>query len=186
MGKALGRTATKVGLSERTLRRYVGDGLLRARRVAGQLELNAGEERYLSEHLDLLTGLRTALRTERNVRLAVLFGSTATGEDRDDSDVDLLVQLERAGFAELAGLRRRLEDALGRDVHVVALEDALGAPSLLIDVLDEGRVAIDRERAWPGLVASRGLVEKRARREQADLMRRAADAVSAARRRAGR
>jgi len=185
MGKALGRTATSVGLSERTLRRYVNDGLLRARRVAGQLELSAPEEHYLAEHFGLLTGLRKALRTERNVRLAVLFGSTATGEEGDDSDLDLLVGLERGGMLELARVHRRLEDFFDREVHLVALDDALTAPSLLIDVIDEGRVLIDRDDSWADVTSSRDLIARRARRQEADLTRRAAAAVSAARRRAG-
>lgn len=185
MGKALGRTAAKVGLSERTLRRYVDDGLLRARRVAGQLELSPSEERYLREHLELLTGLRAALRTERNVRLAVLYGSMATGEDRDDSDVDLLVGLERGGMSELAGVLRRLEDALGRKTHLVSVQDARAAPSLLIDVIDEGRVLIDRDGTWGEIASSRDLVARRARRHEAELTRRAAAAISAARRRVG-
>jgi predicted nucleotidyltransferase len=185
MGKLLGRTAAKAGLSERTLRRYVNDGLLRAHRVTGQLELSASEERYLSERLELLTGLRAALRTERNVRLAVLFGSIATGEDGDDSDLDLLVGLRDGGMPKLAGVLRRLEDALGRKVHLVSLDDALTAPSLLIDVIDEGRVLVDRDDGWAAIRSSRDLVARRARRHEVESTRRAAATISAARRRAG-
>ncbi len=184
MGHVLGHTAASIGVSERTLRRYVNAGLLRARRVDGQLELSAQEGRYLSSHHELLTQLRTTLRTERGVRLAVLFGSTATGEDSDGSDVDILVALEDSGPGNLAALRRRLQTALDRQVHLVTLDDASHAPSLLADVLDEGRVLIDRDGLWAPVVSSRELVIKRARREEAALMRKAAAAVSASRRRA--
>lgn len=184
MGRILGHTAASVGVSERTLRRYVNDGLLRARRVGSQLELGAQEEHYLRGHHELLTQLRTALRTERNVRLAVLFGSTATGEDSNDSDIDILAALEEDGPREVAALRRRLQTALDRPVHLVTLDDASRAPSLLADVLEEGRVLINREDLWAPVVNSRELVIKRARREEAALMRKAAAAVSASRQRA--
>jgi predicted nucleotidyltransferase len=184
MGRALGHTAAKVGASERTLRRYIGTGLLRGRRVGDTLELPASEERYLIERHALLAGLRAALRTERNVRLAVLFGSVATGDDRDDSDVDLVVDLTAGGQSDLAALRRRLQSAIDRRVQLVALEDAERFPSLLVDVLEDGRVLIDRDDLWTSVVSSRELVVKRARREQAALMRKATAAVSASRRRA--
>ena len=82
MSQALSVAAESVGCSERTLRRYVNDGLLRGRRVARrQLELSRAEEDYLTSHWDLLNRLRTVLRTERAVRMVVLFGSTAVGDD---------------------------------------------------------------------------------------------------------
>ena len=135
-------------------------------------------------HHELLRNSRATLRTERNVHLAVLFGSAATGEDVGASDVDLIVGLRRGDVRALAGLRRRLQKALGRRVHLVLLEDAKEAPALLADVLEEGRVVIDREKLWPSLVADRRSVEERAEQADAELMRKAARAISAARRRA--
>ena len=184
MGRRLGHTAEAAGISERTLRRYVNGGLLKARRVGGQLELTARENAYLRDHRPLLTGLLAALRTERNVRLAVLFGSTATGDDLTHSDVDLLVAVQTDEPHEVASLRRRLQSALDRRVHLVALPDAWEAPSLLADVLDEGRVLVDRDDLWSSVTRSRELIVKRARRDEAALMRQAAAAVSASRQRA--
>ena len=53
----------------------------------------------------------------RNVRL---FGSTARGDSRPDSDVDLLVDLEpdRSLF-DLGGLLSEVSELLGREVDVV-------------------------------------------------------------------
>lgn len=184
MGRALGHTAAAVDLSERTLRRYVNDGLLKARRVGPQVELAPHEGRYLRSHHQLLRALRGALRTERNVRLAVLFGSLATGDDRTDSDVDLMVSLHDARPRSLASLRRRLQTALNRRVHVVVLEDAHEAPSLLADVLTEGRVVIDRDDLWPQLIDQRDLVAERGARADSELMAKAAASLSAARQRA--
>ena len=49
-----------------------------------------------------------------------LFGSTARGDDRPDSDIDLLVHLDRQlGLIGLARVRQELEDILGVPVDVV-------------------------------------------------------------------
>jgi predicted nucleotidyltransferase len=183
MGRALGHTAVAVGFSERTLRRYIDDGLLKARRVGRQLELAPHEKRYLRSHHELLRALRGTLRTERNVQLAVLFGSTATGEDSEKSDVDLMISLHDARPRSLASLRRRLQTRLNRRVHLVVLDDAHDAPSLLADILAEGRVVIDRDALWPQLTDQRDRIAKRAARADVELMTEAAASLSAARRR---
>jgi hypothetical protein len=52
-----------------------------------------------------------------------LFGSAARGEDRPDSDVDVLVEFGRpAGLFDFVRVRRRLERALGRRVDLVTPE----------------------------------------------------------------
>ncbi len=45
--------------------------------------------------------LRSALRTEHNVRFALLFGSSALGTDTPNSDVDVLVALRDPGLQRL-------------------------------------------------------------------------------------
>ncbi|MGH2948639.1 MAG: nucleotidyltransferase family protein [Solirubrobacteraceae bacterium] len=184
MGRTLGRTAATVACSERTLRRYINEGLLRGRELQRRrFELPEREERYLREHWPLLRGLRAALRTERDVRLAVLFGSTATGEDTERSDVDLLVAHRRDDGRALASLRRRLQDALGRRVHLVRLDDARRSAALLADVLEEGRVIVDRDGCWPALVAERERVLADAASHDAEALALAHAAVDAAQQR---
>ena len=58
--------------------------------------------------------LRDALRTEPNVRLAILFGSQAAGTSAARSDVDILVRLVDPGAARVAELTGRLERRGGR------------------------------------------------------------------------
>lgn len=49
-----------------------------------------------------------------------VFGSVARGEDTEDSDVDLLVDLSpEVGLVGLAGLERELAALLGRPVDIV-------------------------------------------------------------------
>lgn len=184
MGRALATVAEELGCSERTLRRGVNLGLLGARRVAGrQLELSQAERGYLHGHWRLLSELTAALRTERAVRLAVLFGSTATGEDHPLSDVDLLIVQHPSGARARAALKLRLRRALGRPVDVVTLEQARSQASLLADVLREGRVLVDRDDLWPTLLAGREGVSAAGLREEKERSAGARAAVAAARQR---
>jgi len=184
MGRALGGTAETLVCSERTLRRYINEGTLRGRRLDGyRFELPEQEERYAREHWELLRGLRATLRTERNVRLAVLFGSTATGEDGEGSDVDLLVAHRGGDERAFAGLRRRLSDALGRRVHLIQLDEARRSPNLLADALIEGRVVVDRNNIWTGLLSEGEHILERAARDDAQMLALAYASVDAAGRR---
>ena len=144
--------ARHLDVPERTLRRAATEGLLRGRRTSPRRFVTSlREEAYLRRQWPLLRELRAALRTEPNVRLAVLFGSQATGQHRDGSDVDLFVALDDHSAGRVAELSGRLERRLGRDVQLVRLEDAERAPSLMVDVLEHGRVLVDRDGRWSRL-----------------------------------
>jgi hypothetical protein len=55
------------------------------------------------------------------VRRVRLFGSVVRGEDRPDSDLDVLAQFEPGrSLLDLAGFGLDLEDLLGRKVDVVS------------------------------------------------------------------
>jgi predicted nucleotidyltransferase len=184
MSQALLPPAERLGCSERTLRRYVNDGLLRGRRVTRrQMELSHAEEIYLLSHWELLNALRTALRTEQGVRLAVLFGSTAVGDDERSSDVDLLIVHRIDSPRALAGLKVRLRRTLDRPVDAVGLEQAETMPTLLADILREGRVLVDRDGLWEGLRARQPAISAAAAREERATARRARQTVAAARER---
>jgi predicted nucleotidyltransferase len=124
---SLRRVSADLSIPERTLRRAAAEGLLR--------------------------GLRGALRTEPNVRLAVLFGSTATGGDNQSSDVDVLIALGDPATGRLSELSRRCSDGLGRGLHLVRLAEAEDSPALMLGVLKDGRVLVDREDMWAALKA---------------------------------
>ena len=69
---------------------------------------------------------------EFSVKSISVFGSVVRGDERPDSDVDLLVEFEpdaRIGFFAFARLQRRLSELLGRPVDPVtpdALHKAIG------------------------------------------------------------
>lgn len=163
-GDSLRVLARHLEVPERTLRRAAAQGLVHGQRLGERrFKTTLREEVYLRRHWPLLSGLRGALRTEPNVRLAVLFGSFATGADAASSDVDLLVVLRDCAPGVVAALSGRLADRLGRDVQLVRLEEAERSPGLMLDVLADGRVLVDREGLWPRLKAR----ERRWRRQAA-------------------
>lgn len=147
--------ALDLGVPERTLRRAAVEGLVRGERASPhKFHTTAREREYLRRQWPLLSGLRALLRTEPNVRFAALYGSEALGTAGPGSDVDLLVALRRGDMARLADLSGRLSRALDRDVQTVRLSDAWGSPTLLADVLSQGRVLVDRDQTWPRLQRS--------------------------------
>lgn len=144
--------ADELGVHERTLRRAVAQGSLRAVRPTPRtLQIPLSERQYIRRSWTLLSALRTALRTEHNVRFALLFGSVARGTEAPGSDVDVLVALRDPSLERIVELGAKLSEAAGRHVDVVRLEDAEAEPSFLADVVADGRVLVDREGLWSRL-----------------------------------
>lgn len=88
----------------------------------------------------VLRELAHALEEDRDVTLAVLFGSAARGDAHAGSDLDvgvLGVQPERIGRLQVA-----LSRATGRVVDATALENA--PPLLRFEVARDGRVLVER------------------------------------------
>ena len=163
---SLAPLADELGTTDRTLRRAVRSGLVRGERPSPRrVEIGVDERVYLRGHWSALAGLKAALRTEPNVRTAVLFGSVARGDDRGESDVDILVDLERAAPAARLDLRHRLEAAIGRPVQLVESRAAERSPVLLAEILRDGRPLVDRAGGWESLRSRRSAIETAARAE---------------------
>lgn len=166
--------ADQIGANERTLRRALNQGMLQAERpTPRKLKISVAEKRYLRRSWKLLASLRAMLRTEQNVRFALLFGSAARGDDSAASDIDLLVEMHDASLARIADLEAKLEALTDRRVDILRLDDARQSNQMLAQALAEGRVIVDREGRWPQL-----------RNEAKALQRRARDGGRRARRRA--
>ena len=75
--------------------------------------------------LDRLNAEAPNLRKKYGVKSLAVFGSMARGDDREGSDVDVLVTFEgKATFDNFMGLKLDLEDLFGRPVD-------LGTPDTL-------------------------------------------------------
>lgn len=175
----LSQVAQRIGADERTLRRAVATGTVRCTRIGPRRRFVSPEEiAYLERHWELLAELRRALRTEPNVRLAVVYGSFARGTDEQDSDLDVLVALAEDRPDAAVKLAVRLERALGREVDVARLERVeQRAPLLLLEAIDEGRAVVDRDDRWAAVRERRPIVAAQAARAHGARRRRAAAAL---------
>lgn len=79
--------------------------------------------RSLDDVLSRLRALQPDLRRRYPIRSMGVFGSYVRGEQRKDSDVDVLVELgEGMDLIAYAGLQQELSDALGMPVDLVERE----------------------------------------------------------------
>lgn len=155
----LGLLADELGVHERTLRRAAEQGTLRATRPGARaLNLPLGERRYARRAWPLLAALRASLRTEQNVRFALLFGSAATGTDTTASDVDILVELRDSSLERVVDLGAKLTSAIGRPVDLIRLSDAEHDPGFLAAALADGRTLIDRDERSPRLLSRQAAI----------------------------
>jgi predicted nucleotidyltransferase len=79
-----------------------------------------------NDALAILRKSEPALRA-RGVRRAALFGSVARGDNRADSDIDVMIEVDpeaRIGVYEYVGLKEYIESLFGGRVDVVG-RDAL-------------------------------------------------------------
>jgi excisionase family DNA binding protein len=143
--------AASLGVSDRTLRRAAERGTIRCLRQGKRRRLPVEEALYVGRRWPLIRSLVRELRTLPNVRMAVLFGSVARGEENDTSDIDLFVCFAEPGLHGRARLLERLEAATERQVQVVSMEDANSL--LLAEVLRDGRVLVDRDGDWVSLAS---------------------------------
>jgi predicted nucleotidyltransferase len=70
--------------------------------------------------LERLNAEAPGLRRKYGVKSLAVFGSMARGDDREGSDVDILVRFEgKATFDNFMGLKLDLEERLGRRVDLL-------------------------------------------------------------------
>ena len=93
--------------------------------------------------MDLVDRLRSRISSLPAVRLAVLFGSTARGEARPRSDVDLGVLLDPDTPASRREVEAELGRAAEREVDVIFLADA--SPRLRFDISRDGVLLFEKE-----------------------------------------
>jgi predicted nucleotidyltransferase len=170
--------ASKIGADQRTVRRALARGAIRAERVSPRrIVISSDELEYLRANWPRLQALQRALRTEPNLASAILFGSLARGTDlHAASDIDILVELRTDTALEAARLEARLSERIGQAVQIVRSTAAAGAPDLLLNVLEDGRPLVDRSGAWSRLAKRRPSLQRASRAKTADINRRLSDA----------
>jgi len=127
----------------------------------GRLGLDPPE--IVKKGLEKLIGaIRDVLEADPRVRLAYVFGSWAEGKATSQSDVNVAIYVSGdLGWRDYVALKNKLEDATGRAVDLIVLNNA--PPALAYRVIARGE---------PILITDRNLmadVETRIVREWLDL-----------------
>jgi hypothetical protein len=120
--------------------------------------------------MDSAEALTRVVASVPEVRLAVLFGSAAKGQDRSDSDLDVGVlfadpdgpacsrsPLGRGGPRDLTALRVALERETGRVVDLIQLDSA--PPLLRMEIGRHGRVLFEREAGTWSLFRAHAMID---------------------------
>ena len=96
-----------------------------------------------ADFVDLDTNKLAALCARLGIRRLSVFGSVARGEERPESDIDLLAEFsERVTLLDLVRAERELADELGRRVDL--LTPAALSPHLRDRIQSEARVLYER------------------------------------------
>ena len=92
--------------------------------------------RTAKEYIDLISAHADELRSQFGIRTLRLFGSVSRGEQREDSDVDICVDMEPSLYL-LVRLKRFLEQLLQCTVDVVRMHKHIN-PYLLENIERDG------------------------------------------------
>ena len=92
--------------------------------------------RTANEYIDLISAHADELRSQFGIRTLRLFGSVSRGEQREDSDVDICVNMEPSLYL-LVRLKRFLEQLLQCTVDVVRMHKHIN-PYLLENIERDG------------------------------------------------
>ncbi|MBS1252412.1 MAG: hypothetical protein MAG451_01451 [Anaerolineales bacterium] len=110
----------------------------------------------LEEILEKLQGDLPRLRKRYGVESIAVYGSFAKGEQDEESDVDILVELAEPSALKFVNLAYHLENLIGRDVDLATFDtfrdrrDDLRYQHIAADI---ERALIDVEKARPKLPA---------------------------------
>ena len=80
-----------------------------------------------NEILQTLSNFQQEKQDEYHIRKIGVFGSAARGQLRDDSDVDVVIELDNPDLLILIGIKQDLEEELQRSVDIVRFRDAMNA-----------------------------------------------------------
>lgn len=74
------------------------------------------------EIIDLLKSHAKYIKANFSVKRIGLFGSFARGEQKESSDIDILVEFEKPTFRNFMNLSIYLEDLFGKEVDLVTVK----------------------------------------------------------------
>src|ERR1035437_5724867 len=84
-------------------------------------------KRTTSQIMDFLRTRKDVFASEFTVKKIGIFGSYARGTGSDESDIDIVVELEKPDLYNLIGVKQAIEEAMGGKVDVVRLRTKMNA-----------------------------------------------------------
>lgn len=75
--------------------------------------------------VDYLRTQKDFLKKEFKVKKIGIFGSYARGDVHEESDIDIVVELEKPDLFYMIGIKQAIEEVLGRKVDVVRLRERM-------------------------------------------------------------
>ncbi len=115
-----------VGAVHRVLRKLASAGLVTVTRIGNQVHYQANADSPVFSELHglvvktvaVVEPLRQALAAlSPAIDAAFVYGSVAKGTDKAESDIDLMVVSDEAGYAEIYAALQPAEESLGRPVN---------------------------------------------------------------------
>lgn len=84
-------------------------------------------KRTTGQIIDYLRNHKDFFASEYKVKKIGIFGSYARGNADEQSDIDIVVELEKPDLFYLIGVKQAVEEAMGGKVDVVRLRDKMNA-----------------------------------------------------------
>lgn len=75
--------------------------------------------------VDYLRTQKDFFKKEFKVKKIGIFGSYARGDVHEESDIDIVVELEKPDLFYMIGIKQAIEEVLGRKVDVVRLRERM-------------------------------------------------------------
>ena len=149
------RSGLSIGTIQQELKKLVRLDLIKERKDGNRLYYEANREHpiypdirnLVLKTVGLADFFREALKTNPNIRLAFVFGSIARHEEKDKSDVDLMI-IGDIGMRQLTGLLSGVSGQIGREInpHILHIKEFLkrksGKDHFLIHVLESPKIFI--------------------------------------------
>jgi len=149
------RSGLAIGTIQQELKKLLRLDLIKKRKDGNRLYYEANQEHPLYSDIrslvlktvGLVDFFREALKANPNIKLAFVFGSIARHEEKDKSDVDLMI-IGDIGMRQLTGLLSGVSGQIGREInpHILSIKEFLKRKSakdhFLIQVLESTKIFI--------------------------------------------
>ena len=149
------RSGFAIGTIQQELKKLLRLDLIKKREDGNRLYYEANQEHPLYPDIrnlvlktvGLVDFFREALKANPKIKLAFVFGSIARHEEKDKSDVDLMI-IGDIGMRQLTGLLSGVSGQIGREInpHILSIKEFLKRKSakdhFLIQVLESPKIFI--------------------------------------------